>query len=93
MGNGSKQRPGRHGPWGKYLCVWCKLVFDHEPPVVLHVNVRGFDTGVLDELLGSKYDMVHIEAPTTHKNAQVLYSCSCIEHCADVLAGAQHMHI
>ena len=51
---------GKQGQDAKLLITWAKHIADTEPPCAGHENVIGFDTDILDTLLGPKYNIVHM---------------------------------
>ena len=62
----SATRKGRNHPVTGLLLAWCAWVLFAKPKVAIHENVIGFDTNVLEELLGAQYFIQHIRVSPSH---------------------------
>ncbi|CAE7319058.1 unnamed protein product, partial [Symbiodinium sp. CCMP2592] len=50
------------------LLLWAALMLKHEPPVILHENVFGFPTSVLEDLMQEKYVIHHLRETLEEEN-------------------------
>ncbi|CAE7832204.1 unnamed protein product [Symbiodinium sp. CCMP2592] len=48
------------------LLLWAALMLKQEPPVILHENVSGFPTSVLEDLMQEKYVIHHLRVEPHH---------------------------
>ena len=62
----STTRQGRKHPVTGLLLAWCAWVLFSRPRVAIHENVVGFDTNILEEVLGVHYFIQHIRAAPSH---------------------------
>ena len=60
------KRRGRKHPITGVLLAWCVWVLCAKPKVAIHENVIGFDTQILEELLGEYYFIQHVRASPSH---------------------------
>ena len=64
--SGRGHRQGKESPDIVLFLVWCKLIRHVRPYVVVHENVPGFDSSLLEHCLGDRFDIVTLHTSPKH---------------------------